>query len=185
MLRLTLILMVLIGLLILIVVGYIAYRKVRKGVSDAWDKGMEVANEQQERWKLREQIKSQPDYIQKAHKQSEQIENDTDTLPADWQTQIAPLNKAMREILMITIGDHKRADKVRTFYNTSLPAYASFVEKLRSDNEHLDEQETEKAVENISVFENDFNRYLGQIQQARRFDFDVLMDVIKVRLKNR
>ena len=185
MLRLTLILMVLIGLLILIVAGYFAYRKVRRGIGSAWDKSVEVANEQQERWKRREQIKSQPDYIQKAHKQSEQVETDCSELSVDWQDHLKPLNHSMQEILNITIGDEKRADKVRTFYNTSLPAYASFVAKLRSDSSHLDEQETEKAVANIAVFEKDFGRYLGQIQQARRFDFDVLMDVIKVRLKNR
>ena len=185
MLRLTLILMVLISLLILVVAGYIAYQKVRKGIGDAWDKGAEIANEQQQRWKQHEQIKSQPDYIQKAYKQSEQIETDTETLPTEWQSQLAPLNTAMQKIMTITIGDQKRADKVRTFYNTSLPAYASFVEKLKSDHIHLDEQETTKAVENMVVFETDFERYLGQIQRARRFDFDVLMDVIKVRLKNR
>jgi hypothetical protein len=185
MLRLTLILMVVIGLLILVVAGYIAYRKVRKGIGNAWDKSVEVANEQQERWKRREQIKSQPDYIQKAHKQSEQVETNTEALPVEWQERLAPLNQSMQEILTITVGDEKRADKVRTFYNTSLPAYASFVAKLRSDNSHLDELETEKAVANIVVFDNDFARYLKKIQQARRFDFDVLMDVIRVRLKNR
>lgn len=185
MLRLTLILMVLIGLLILIVVGYVAYRKVRKGIGDTWDKGAELVNEQQERWKRREQVKSQPDYIQKAHKQSELIENDTHAMPDDWQARLTPLNTAMQEILTITMGDHKRADKARTFFNTSLPAYATFVAKLKSDYSHLDKQEIEKALSNITVFEHDFERYLGQIQQARRVDFDVLMDVIKVRLKNR
>ncbi|PWQ96601.1 hypothetical protein [Leucothrix pacifica] len=185
MLRLTLILMVIIGLLILLGAGYLAYRKVRKSIGDAWDKGTEIANEQQQRWKQREQLKSQPDYIQKAFKRSEQVESDTQLLPEDWQSSLAPLNTAMQKIFTITIGDEKRADKVRSFYNTSLPAYASFVAKLRSDHAHLDEQEKTKAVENIDVFEADFERYLGQIQQARRFDFDVLMDVIKVRLKNR
>jgi hypothetical protein len=74
---------------------------------------------------------------------------------------------------------------VRTFYNTSLPAYASFVAKLKTDHLHLDAEEKQKAIENITVFKDDFDRYDSNIQQARRFDFDVLMDVIKVRLKNR
>ena len=185
MLRLTLILMVIIGVLILVGAAYLAYRKVRRGIGNAWDKGAELANEQQQRWKRREQMKSQPEYIQKAHKQSEQIETDTAELPEDWQSQLAPLNAEMQQILNITVGDEKRADKVRSFFNTSLPAYTSFVAKLKSDYAHLDEQETAKAAANIEVFEADFARYLGQIQQARRFDFDVLMDVIKVRLKNR
>lgn len=185
MLRLTLILMVIIGLLILIGAAYLAYRKVRRGIGNAWDKGTELANEQQERWKRREQMKSQPEYIQKAHKQSEQVESDSELLPEQWRSQLAPLNAEMQQILNITVADEKRADKVRSFFNTSLPAYASFVAKLKSDHAHLDEQETAKAEANIEVFDADFARYLGQIQQARRFDFDVLMDVIKVRLKNR
>ncbi|PID44303.1 MAG: hypothetical protein CSB47_11370 [Proteobacteria bacterium] len=185
MMRLTLILVVLLGLLILLGVIYVAYRKIREGIGNVWSKGVEVANEQQERWKQREKIKSQPDFVQKAHQQSEQIKYDTKALPAEWQERLTPLNAAMQGVMAITISDDKCAEKVRSFFNTSLPAYAAFVAKLKSDYRHLDEQGTNKAKESLSIFKQDFERYLEQIQQARRFDFDVLMDVIKVRLKDR
>lgn len=185
MLRLTVLLMLLIGLIILIVVGYIAYRKLRKGIGSAWDKGVEVASEQQQRWKHREHIKSQPDFIQKAHQQSEQIERDINALPSEWQALLKPLNQAMQDVLLISISDTARVDKVRGFYNTSLPAYASFVATLKSDHMHLSAQEKQKAIDNLAVFQADFKGYEEKVQQARRFDFDVLMDVIKVRLKNR
>ena len=176
---------VLIGILLLLVIAYVIYRKIRRSVSNAWDKSAEVMTDQQQRWKQREALKQQPEFIQKAHKQSEQIETDMAELPADWQASLVPLNTAMADILNISVADAKRADKVRTFYNTSLPAYASFVAKLKTDHLHLDAVEKQKAMDNLAVFKADFERYDGSIQQARRFDFDVLMDVIKVRLKNR
>lgn len=174
-----------IGIIVLLVIAYVIYRKIRSSVSGAWDKSAEAVTDQQRRWKQREALKSQPDFIQKAHKQSEQIERDVIELPPEWQVLLEPLNIDMADILDISIGDAKRADKVRPFYNTSLPAYASYVAKLKTDHLHLDAVEKQKAVDNLTVFKADFERYDNSIQQARRFDFDVLMDVIKVRLKNR
>jgi len=175
----------LIGLLILLVIAYVIYRKIRRSMSNAWDKSAEVVFDQQQRWKQREMLKQQPDFIQKAHQQTEQIDADVEQLSAEWQVLLEPLNIAMKDILSISIGDAKRAEKVRSFYNTSLPAYASFVAKLKTDHLHLDAVEKQKAVDNLTVFKTDFERYDASIQQARRFDFDVLMDVIKVRLKDR
>jgi len=185
MIRLTLFFGTVIGIIILLVIAYLIYRKIRRSVSNAWDKSAEVVSDQQERWKQREILKQQPDFIQKAHQQSEQVEQDTGELPPEWQALLAPLNTAMEDILTISIGDEKRAEKVRSFYNTSLPAYAAFVAKLKTDHLHLDAVEKQKAIDNLAVFKTDFERYDSRIQQARRFDFDVLMDVIKVRLKNR
>lgn len=185
MLRLALFFGTMIGIIILLVIAYLIYRKIRRSVSAAWDKSAEVVTDQQQRWKQREVLKQQPDFIQKAHQQSEQIENDTAELSPEWQALLAPLNSAMTHILDISIGDAKRADKVRTFYNTSLPAYATYVAKLKTDHLHIDSTEKQKAIDNLAVFKADFERYDSSIQQARRFDFDVLMDVIKVRLKNR
>ena len=104
---------------------------------------------------------------------------------SDWQTLLKPLNSEMQRILNTTANDLDRAEKIRSFYNTSLPAYTAFVAKLKTDHMHLDSAEIQKAKENIAVLKEDFQRYEDGVQQARRFDFDVLMDVIKVRLKNR
>jgi len=185
MLRIFLLAVTVIGIILLLVVAYLAYRKVRRGIGSAWDKSVEVATEQQERWKRREQLKTLPDFMQKAHEQSEQIEEDTKALTSEWSSLLKPLNSEMQRILSTTANDLKRADKVRSFYNTSLPAYAKFVAKLKTDHMQLHEDEIEKAKENLAVFKEDFQRYDEGVQQARRFDFDVLMDVIKVRLKNR
>lgn len=185
MLRMIVILIVLVAVLMLIGMLYMAYRKVKRGIGGAWDKGVETLSEQQQRWKRREQLKSLPEFIQQAHQQSETIEQDTELLPAGWQASLRPLNSAMQTILNISVNDLPKAEKIRTFYNTSLPAYAGFVAKLRTDHLHLDDEEKQKAVDNLAVFEADFAQYEQRIQAARRFDFDVLMDVIKVRLKNR
>lgn len=173
------------ALLVLVVIIYVVYRKIHRSISNAWDKSAEVVFDQQERWKQREALKKQPEFIQKAYQQSEQTEKDVVELPAEWQSLLEPLTVAMTDILNISISDAKRADKVRSFYNTSLPAYAAFVGKLKTDHLHLDAVEKQKAMDNLAVFKADFERYDSSIQQARRFDFDVLMDVIKVRLKNR
>ena len=185
MFRMMLLALTVFGFILLLYIAYLAYRKVRNGISTAWDKSVEVANDQQERWKRREQFKTLPEFLQKAHRQSEQVEEDTEQLPVEWRTLLDPLNQAMQHILSTTTNDTKRADSVRSFYNTSLPAYASFVAKLRTDHSQLAEDEIEKAKANIAVFKEDFARYDEGIQSARRFDFDVLMDVIKTRLNNR
>ena len=183
--RLALFVAALLGIIVLLIIAYMVYRKIRRSVSNAWDKSAEVVTDQQQRWRQREQLKSQPDFIQKAHQQSEQIQEEAASLPLEWQALLTPLDNAMTDILSVSMGDTKRADKVRSFYNTSLPAYAAFVAKLKSDHFHLDAVEKQKAIDNLAVFKADFERYDSSIQQARRFDFDVLMDVIKVRLKNR
>ena len=185
MIRLTIFFATMIGIIILLIIAYVIYRKIRRSVSVAWERSAEVVTDSQARWKQREALKQQPDFIQKAHQQSEQIEKDTAELSPEWQALLAPLNASMTHILDISLGDAKRADKVRTFYNTSLPAYATYVAKLKTDHLHIDAAEKQKAVDNLGVFKADFERYDSSIQQARRFDFDVLMDVIKVRLKNR
>ncbi|PWQ94482.1 hypothetical protein [Leucothrix arctica] len=185
MLRLMLLAVTVVGLLLLLLVIYLGYRKIRKGVSSAWDKSVEVVSEQQERWKHREELDKLPDFMQKAYQQSEQIEQDTESLISDWQTLLKPLNSEMQQILNTTANNLERAEKNRSFYNTSLPAYAAFVAKLKTDHMHLDNAEIQKAKENLVVFTEDFQRYEGGVQKARRFDFDVLMDVIKIRLKNR
>ena len=174
-----------IGIVVVLAIIYAIYCKIRRGVSSAWDKSAEVVSDQQQRWKQREMLKTQPEFIQKAHQQSEQIEADVGELSPEWQALLKLLNVAMSDIISTSISDANRADKVRTFYNTSLPAYASFVAKLKTDHLHLDAVEKQKAIDNLAVFKADFERYDNSIQQARRFDFDVLMDVIKVRLKNR
>ena len=185
MMRIMLLAVTVVGCLLLLLVIYLAYRKIRKGVSSAWDKSVEVATEQQDRWKRREELSKLPEFMQKAHQQSEQIEQDTEALVSDWQTLLKPLNSEMQRILNTTANDLDRAEKIRSFYNTSLPAYAAFVAKLKTDHMHLDSAEIQKAKENIAVLKEDFQRYEDGVQQARRFDFDVLMDVTKVRLKNR
>ena len=185
MLRLMLLAVTIVGFILLLYLIYRAYRKVRRGFSSAWDKSVEVATEQQDRWKRREQLKTLPEFIQKAHHQAEQVENDTESLISDWQVLLKPLNNDVQDILNTTANDLRRAGKIRSFYNTSLPAYAKFVGKLRTDHMQLTDVEVSKAKDNLAVFKEDFQRYDDSVQQARRFDFDVLMDVIKVRLKNR
>ena len=183
MMRLTLLLMILISLLILAVVCYIAWRKLKKGLGQVWDKSVEAVDDQKQRWQEREQLKSRPDFLQKAWGQVEKIRTDSETLSPEWRALLEPLDASVQSILDLTFDDEHRADKVRRFYNTSLPAYASFVAKLRSDHTRLAAAEKQKAVDNLSVFKTDFKRYEELIHEARKLDFDVLMDVIKVRLK--
>ena len=67
MMRIMLLAVTVVGCLLLLLVIYLAYRKIRKGVSSAWDKSVEVATEQQDRWKRREELSKLPEFMQKAH----------------------------------------------------------------------------------------------------------------------
>jgi len=47
----------------------------------------------------------------------------------------------------------------------------------------MSSDEIEKARQNISVFKADLLNHQETLHKVRRFDFDVVMDVIKARLK--
>ena len=189
MLRLTLLPFVLLfGSILFLLVSFYIYRKIKRGLHFTYNKGAEIANEQQQKWKDKEQFKKLPEIVQKGFTNVESIEKSSRTLPKEWSDLVNPLVQKAKEILDEIASDKKiennKLTSMRTFFIHTLDALKQFVEKLNSDHKHMSVSETEKARQNINVIKADLLHHQQILHKKRKFDFDVLMDVIKARLKS-
>ncbi len=159
------------------------WSKFSGAVTHVIEKSSDVALEQQEKWKLREKRKKLPSEIQKLIVQYEELLESNDDLSEHWQSAMKPVYKALGDIVHILTAAPKKINKVRTLFSVSLPALEKFIATVKTDQKFMDEAETKKAQKNIDVIRKDLQQHELTLQKSRRFDFDVLMDVIKIRLK--
>jgi cbb3-type cytochrome oxidase subunit 3 len=197
MLRIALIPIVLLVLLVLsIILIWIIFRKVKKGVNYTVKKGAEIASDQQQKWTEKEQRKKLPVILQKGFSDYDKIDKLSSALPEEWSQPVLPLVNQSKDILdEIAIEfdgaddsknatlQNKKLNSIRPFFIHSLDALLQFIEKLVSDHQKMTAAETDKARQNITVFKADLLNHQETLHKVRRFDFDVVMDVIKARLK--
>jgi len=197
MLRIALFPFVLLILLLLsIIVIWFIYKKVKKGIGYTVKKGAEIANDQQLKWTEKEQRKKLPEILQKGFSDYDKIYTTTTLLPEEWHLSIMPVVKKAKDILDEVALEfesayvktkpseqNKKLNSIRSFFIHSLDALLQFVEKLSSDHQKMSGDEIDKARQNINVFKADLLNHQETLQKVRRFDFDVVMDVIKARLK--
>ncbi len=178
------------------IIIWFVYKKVKKGIGYTMEKGAEIASDQQQKWTKKEQQKRFPSILQKGFSDYDKIYNTTTSLPKEWELSVMPIVKTAKDILdelaLEFEGDgvqekinkeNKKLNSVRSFFIHSLDALLQFVEKLKSDHHKMIADEIEKARQNINVFKADLLRHQETLHKVRRFDFDVVMDVIKARLK--
>ena len=161
----------------------VLWKKFRRTVSDVVDKGSDLAIQQQEKWKQREKRKKLPKEIQNLIIQYEQLLESNNDLSASWLGALKPAYKSLGDIIHILSASPKKMNKVRKLFNTSIPSLDKFVATLKDNQKFMDDSETRKAEENIALISKDLQYYEKVLHQSRRFDFDVLMDVIKIRFK--
>jgi len=179
-----------------VIVVWFIYRKVKRGIGYTMKKGAEIASEQQQKWTEKEQRKKFPEILQKGFSDYEKIVNTTTSLPEEWQLSIMPIVNCAKDILdevalefkeenakSKSNQENRKLNSIRGFFIHSLDALLQFVEKLSSDHHKMAENEVEKARQNINVFKADCLNHKETLHKVRRFDFDVVMDVIKARLK--
>ena len=170
------------------IVVWFIYRKVKRGIGYTMKKGAEIASEQQKKF---------PEILQKGFSDYEKIVNITTSLPEEWQLSIMPIVNCAKDILdevalefegenaksKLNQENNKKLNSIRGFFIHSLDALLQFVKKLSSDHYKMTDIEVEKARQNINVFKADLLNHKETLHKVRRFDFDVVMDVIKARLK--
>ncbi len=161
----------------------VLWKKFRRTVSEVVEKGSDIATQQQEKWKQREKRKKLPSEIQKLIVQYEQLLELKDDLSQPWQEALQPAYNSLGDIVHILSVSPKKMNKVRHLFNTSLPALDKFVVTLKENQKFMDDAETQKVEQNIAVISKDLQQHEQVLHKSRRFDFDVLMDVIKIRLK--
>lgn len=192
MFRLTLIPFVLLfGTLLFGIVSFFIIRKIRRIYKATLEKGSELANKQQKNWAKREKRKKLPDILQKGFDQYDKLVVSYDSLPLEWKTALSPLVIESKLILDEVAegaeqGDshnNKKLNSIRSFFNHTLDALLQFSEKLNSNHAQMNAQQIEKARQNITVFKADLLNHQETLLKAKHMDFDVMMDVIKARLK--
>lgn len=192
MLKLTLIpLILLFGGIIFLIVAYLIYRKIKRGIKYTIDKSSEFSTQYRDKMRSNEQRKKLPKIVQVGFDDYETIENTIAKLPPTWQLKLLPLkqksNSLLNEISHLLLTDESfersKLNSVRSFFNHSLDALKQLTQKLLSDSKSLSDEEAEKAKENIRIIYDDLLRHEKILHKTRKFDFDVLMDVIKARLK--
>ncbi len=189
-------LVLIISVVLVTIVGFLVYRKIRRGIAFTIEKSSEFATEQQQKWQVKEKQKKQPKILQKGLKNYTDITNNISCLPNDWKNAFKPLTSIAKNILDEVEGEialevsessgiqsPKKLHAVRPFFNHSLKALLQLTQKIRTDYKAMDAEDTEKARQNITVIKADLLRHQKTLHKGRKMDFDVAMDVIKARLK--
>ncbi len=179
-------------------ITFFVYRKIKKIVLSTYKKSAALAAEKQQQWKDKGNRKQFPDMLQKGFEIYDSIAQSVDSLPEDWSTQLKPLTTQAKQILdelafkVESIKTEKKnteerksdiVNNMRTFFIHTLDALQQFTEKINQDNNHMSTDQITKAKENIIVLAADLDHHQKILDKQRKFDFDVLMDVIKARLK--
>jgi predicted PurR-regulated permease PerM len=159
------------------------WKKFTHTMTHVIEKGSNVALQQQEKWKRREKRKKLPNEIQQLIVQYEALLESNNALSEPWQHSMQPVYKALGDIVHILTAAPKKRNKVRALFSVSLPALEKFISTIKADQTFMDDVETQKAQHNIDVIFKDLQQHEHVLQKSRRFDFDVMMDVIKIRLK--
>lgn len=204
MFRLTLLPFVLLfGSLFFGIMSFIIIRKLKRGIEFSLKKGAELANQQQQKWSKKwakkEQRKKLPEILQKGFDQFDQLQISHARLPVEWREATNPLIEQAKAILSEVADDvasndknsngadngldNKKLNIVRSFFNHTLDALLQFSEKLNENHTQMNTEQIEKARQNITIFKADLLGHQETLLKANRMDFDVLMDVIKARLK--
>ncbi len=175
------------GSILIGLVTFIIYRKIRRGLEFTYQKGSEIANQQQQKWKQKDQLKKQPKIVQKGFEDLKQIETLHVNLPETWKTPLQPLLAKAKDILEEVAIDpefeNNKLSSMRSFFIHTLDALKQFIQKLISDHKHMSDSEIESARQNINVIKADLLHHQQILHKKRKFDFEVLMDVIKARLR--
>ena len=147
------------------------------------EKSSDIALKQQEKWRQREKRKKLPEEIQKLIVQYEALLESNNALSEGWRQAMQPVYRSLGDIVHILTAAPKKRNKVRRLFSVSMPALEDFIETVKADQKFMNDIEINKAQQNIDVIAEDLQQHEQVLQKSRRFDFDVIMDVIKIRLK--
>ena len=170
-------------------ITYFIYQKIKRGIEATYKKGAEIANDQQQKWSKREQRKKLPSIVQKGFDDYDSLSHEQQLLPQEWKQALEPLLVQAKEILdevsyeLLENNDEKLLNSVRPFFHHSIDALLQFTQKLSNDYKHMSADQIDKARQNITLFQADLLSHQTILQKSRRMSFDVLMEVIKARLK--
>lgn len=143
--------------------------------------GKNFTHQQHQNWKTKQSEKNIPSYLREAKKRMDHIDRLNKQLTGKWQLLTSPLIKQSDDMLQLGITKPQQAEISRSFYTITLKATESFIEALVHMNEVMQDLEEEKARDNIEVLLKDTYKYRAKLESKKRFDFHVMMEVMKQR----
>jgi hypothetical protein len=176
--------------LFFLVFSYIAYKlanNMMAWINKLWRdarssvKGY-VMKVQQEK-KIARSIDELPVYMQQGMHRLSVVKQCSVSLPERWRLLLRPVIAKADEIGSVVLENPKYGEAIRRFFTVTLDAFEAFVEALLKDHTVMGRIEEEKAMQSIEVFRKDFLAYDTVLSAKRRFDFQVLTDVIRHRLR--
>ncbi len=145
------------------------------------------ANQQHQNWKTRQAEKSIPTFLRDASKRMTHIDLLVNQLSSRWRHLTDPLITEAHEMLRMGLAKPEQAQLTRNYYTTTLKAVEGLVEVLvdmkatHQDTDVMQGAEKRKAKETIEILMNDTYKYRAKLESKKRFDFHVMMEVIKQR----
>ena len=137
---------------------------------------------QQEK-KIARSLDELPVYMQQGMHRLSVVKQCSASLPERWRLLLRPIIAKADEIADVVLENPKHGEAIRRFFTVTLDAFEAFVKALLKDHAVMGRIEEEKAMQSIEVFRKDFLVYDKALSAKRRFDFQVLTDVIKHRLR--
>ena len=148
------------------------WRNVRKYTGEIYDNKVKARSR-----------RDLPIYLQQGVERLARVKALSKNLPERWSLLLQPIIKRAEEISDIVLEQPKRGEGVRGFFTVTLDALENFVVSLSNDHGVMESVEEEKALQSLEVFEGDFIQYENRLNSKRRFDFQVMTEVIKQRLR--
>lgn len=139
-------------------------------------------SKQYQAWRTKKDESSIPDFLQSGKEQLSQVDQLTNELTPKWQSLLSPVIEGSQYLLSIGLNKPEQAEQARSFFTVTLKALASFTKALANMEGEMQEAEEDKAKMNIEVFMNDIYKYRAKIEAKKRFDFHVVMEMIKQRI---
>jgi len=181
---------IVVSVLALLIFSYFAYRLIgglAKRMSKVWQDVRStmvgyVTKVQQER-EIARSLDALPVYIQRGMHRLSVARQCSEALPEQWRLLLRPVIAKADEIGHIVLDNPVYAEVIRRFFTVTLDAFESFVDALLENHAVMGRIEEEKAMQSIEVFRKDFLAYGAVLSKKRLFDFHVLTDVIKHRLR--
>ncbi len=123
-----------------------------------------------------------PEFLRQASQRLESIDKNATQLTEKWRLLLSPVIKASHEMLQRGIAKPEQAQLTRSFFTVTIKALEGFTETLVDMKGVMQDKENEKARQSIAIFMDDIHKYRARFESKKRFDFQIMMEVIKQRL---
>jgi len=170
------------GLIATVVSLYLIFAIIR-WIKRLFSTTTEFANTQHQDWKSRQSEKNIPVHLKEANKRLKRIQKHSEQLSAKWQFLLNPVIEGAQELINTGLEKPDQTQSIRTFYTVTLKTLESFTQTLVDVGSTLQKAEEEKAKQSIELFMTDVYKYRSKVNSKKHFDFHVMMDMIKQRLK--